>query len=161
MNPDAEFDALIRGQRGIAFGQCCLDLDRTPQGVDDAGELHQQPVASRFDDAAAMFGNLGIDHFDPQRLEPTERPFLVGSDQARIAGNIGSEDRSQTAFCARWPLGLHGASPLALILHQPARCAHYANRADHPCLTAAAGARFPTPSRLRPLLDGKSNAGGL
>src|SRR5262249_2038998 len=39
VDADTQIDALVRWQRGIAFGHCSLDLGRTAQGVDDAGEL--------------------------------------------------------------------------------------------------------------------------
>jgi hypothetical protein len=42
-----------------------------------------------------------------QRLEPAERSFLVGLDQAGIAGDIGREDRCKPTFDASWPNRLH------------------------------------------------------
>ena len=50
------------------------------------------------------------------------RAFFVGFDQARVARNIGREDRREPTFDASWPYGLHGASSVAL--HQPAPDAH-------------------------------------
>jgi hypothetical protein len=43
-----------------------------------------------------MMGDLRIDDFGAERLEPAEGAFLVGFDQARIAGDIGREDRGKT-----------------------------------------------------------------
>ena len=40
-----------------------------------------------------MAADHRIDQLGTKRLEPAERPFLVGFDQARIAGDIGREDR--------------------------------------------------------------------
>jgi len=40
-----------------------------------------------------MVADLRIDQLGTKRLEPAKRPFLVGFDQARIAGDIGREDR--------------------------------------------------------------------
>ena len=42
-----------------------------------------------------------------------ECAFLVGLDQARIAGDIGREDRREPTFDATTPGGLHGVSSLA------------------------------------------------
>jgi|SRR6266446_7882234 len=95
------------------------------QRVDNAGELDQQAIAGRLDDTAMMGSNFRIDLFSAERLEPAEGPFLVGLDQARIAGDISREDRREPTFNATWPCGLHGAPPQwPMILHQPAPRAH-------------------------------------
>jgi hypothetical protein len=57
-----------------------------------------------------MFRDLWIDHVDAEHLEPSERPFLVGLDQPRIASDIGGEDRRQPTFDASWPCRLHGSA---------------------------------------------------
>ena len=59
---------------------------------------------------SAIFGSISS---RAERLEPAERAFLVGSDQPRIAGHIGREDRREPTFDASWPCGLHGASSVA------------------------------------------------
>ena len=103
VDADAEFDAAVRRQRGVAFGYCRLHLGRATQRVDDAGELDQEAVAGGLDDAAAMLGDLRIDDFGAQRLEPAEGAFLVGFDQARVARDIGREDRREPTFDASSP----------------------------------------------------------
>ena len=60
-----------------------------------------------------MAGNLRIDHLGAEHPEPAERPFFVTFDQARIASDIGREDRREPTFDASWPGGLHGASSVA------------------------------------------------
>ena len=101
------------GNAALLFGHRRLHLGRASERVDDAGELDQEAVAGRLDDAAAMAGDLRIDHLGAERLEPAERAFLVGLDQPRVAGDIGREDRREPTFDASWPCGLHGASPVA------------------------------------------------
>src|SRR5438128_2128552 len=49
VDPDAELDAAVWRQRGIAIGQRCLQLGRATQRVDDAGEPDQKAVPGRFD----------------------------------------------------------------------------------------------------------------
>src|SRR5262249_10980099 len=111
-------------QRRIAFGHCSLDLGRTAQGVDNAGELDQQPVAGGLDDATVMLSNFRVDYLGSEGLQPAERSFLVGSDQARIPRHIGREDRRKPTFDTSWPCGLHGASLLAKILTPTGSRAH-------------------------------------
>src|SRR5947207_11966818 len=60
-----------------------------------------------------MVGEFRIDDFAAQRLEAAQRAFLVDFDQARIAGDIGRQDRREPTFDASWPCGLHGASSIA------------------------------------------------
>ena len=69
-----------------------LHLDGAAHRIDDAGELDQQAVAGRLDDAAAMLGDLRIDQLGAQRLEAAERALLVGSHQPRVADDIGGKD---------------------------------------------------------------------
>ncbi len=70
-------------------------------------------VAGGLDDAAPVLGNFRIGQLGAERLEAAERPFLVGFDQARIAGDVGREDRREPTFNASLPCRLHGTSPMA------------------------------------------------
>src|SRR5215472_3010952 len=54
IDPHAELDAAIRRHIGVSLRHLPLHFDRAAHRVDDAGELDQQPVACRLDDAAAM-----------------------------------------------------------------------------------------------------------
>jgi hypothetical protein len=113
VNADAEFDAMLRRHRGIAFGHTSLDLSRATQRTDDTRKLDEQTVAGGLDEAAAMSGDLRVDHLGAERLQPAEGPFFVRFDKARIAGDVSRKDRCQPAFCVRWLLRLHGASPVS------------------------------------------------
>src|SRR5215472_7303249 len=70
VDTDAELDAAVWRQRGVAFGQGCLHFGRASESVNDAGKLDQQPVAGGLDDAAPVNRYLWIDDFGAQRLEP-------------------------------------------------------------------------------------------
>jgi hypothetical protein len=96
----------------MLLGHCRLHLGCAAERVDDAGELDQETVAGRLDDAAPMARNVRFDDLDAERLEPAERAFLIGLDQTRRAGDIGREDRRKPTFDATLPCGLHGASPV-------------------------------------------------
>jgi hypothetical protein len=47
-----------------------------------------------------MKGDLRIDQFGAERSESAEGTFLIGLDQARIAGDIRCEDRREPTFDA-------------------------------------------------------------
>src|SRR5216683_591545 len=120
VDADAEVDAAFCRYWGIAFGHCPLQLGRASERVDDAGELDQEAVAGGLDDAAVMAGDFWVDQLGAERLEPAERPFLIGFDQPRVAGDVSREDRRKPTFDAIPRFGLHGASSVAddLTRHQ-------------------------------------------
>jgi hypothetical protein len=61
VNADPKLDSLICRHRDVAVGHAALHVDGTPHGVDHAGELEEQAVTHRLDDAAPMFCDLGVD----------------------------------------------------------------------------------------------------
>ena len=74
-------------QVSIAQGDCRPDLDDAAHRADHAGKLQQQPIAGRLNDPAAMLGDLRIDEFRAQPLEPAERALLVGPDEPAMVGS--------------------------------------------------------------------------
>ena len=77
-----------------------LNLSCAAQRVDDAGELHEQPVAGGLDDPTTVLGDLGIDQLAAMGLQPRKRPFLVGTDQPAIARDVRGENGGPPAFDA-------------------------------------------------------------
>jgi hypothetical protein len=66
-----------------------LNLDGATHRIDNAGELDQQPVASRLNNAAAVLLDLWVGKLASQLLQRSESAFLVRSHQTRIARDIG------------------------------------------------------------------------
>jgi hypothetical protein len=81
-------------------------------GVYDAAKLHQGAVADQLDDAPVVLGGLGLDKLSANCLERRERPSLVGSHEAAVTDNVGSEDRGQPALYAFFA---HGKPPAGVI----------------------------------------------
>ena len=75
--PDTETDAALFGHTGFAIDHRPLQFGGAPDGVDDAREFHQHPVAGRLDDAAGMLADFRVDELAAMRLEAFVRPFLV------------------------------------------------------------------------------------
>jgi hypothetical protein len=97
VDANAKPDAPLVGRLGLAVDHPALHLGGATHPVDDAGKLHQQPVACGLDDAPVVLGDLWIDQLPAMRFEALECPLLVRSHQPRIACHIGGEDRGETA----------------------------------------------------------------
>jgi hypothetical protein len=61
MNADAELDATVLRQPGVALHHAVLHLDPAAHRVDHAAELHQDAVAGALDNAAVMNGDRRVD----------------------------------------------------------------------------------------------------
>jgi hypothetical protein len=72
-----------------------LHLGCAAQRVDDAGELHQQAVAGRFNDPAPVLSDLGVDQLAPKRLQPFEGPFSIAASV-----KLRPDDFMLSPFCA-------------------------------------------------------------
>jgi hypothetical protein len=96
--PMRNFDTPVRLHFSVALGHATLNVDGAADCVDHADELHQHSIARRFDDSAAMFGDLGVDELLAVRLELAQCAFLIDAHQPAVAGNIASENRRQPAI---------------------------------------------------------------
>ena len=70
----------------------------TAHRFDRAGELDQHTIARGLDHAAAVASDARFDQFSSARFDLGNRAFLVRAHQARIAGDIGSNDRDELPF---------------------------------------------------------------
>jgi hypothetical protein len=104
MDTDAELDPFGGEGPAIAPDHRLLHLGRAAQRVHHAGEFDEQPIAGRLDQPTTMCGDLGVDQFAAERLQPCQRAFLVGAHQPAIAGNVRRQDDRQPALC---PLPAH------------------------------------------------------
>ena len=104
MDADAELDAALRRQAGIALDHAVLHLDRAAHGVDHAAELDDAAVAGALDDAAMVHGDGGIDQIAAQRPEPRQGAILVRARQPAVADHVGDQNRRD------FP-GLHHSGP--------------------------------------------------
>ncbi len=100
IDPDTKQDTPIFGNLGVAIDHGALDLDGAAHRVHHAGKFRQQPVAGIFNGAAPMLLDLRIDELPEMRLEARVRSLLVRAHQARVAGDIGGEDRRKSALYA-------------------------------------------------------------
>ena len=109
MNADAELDASLGRQAGVALDHAALYLDRASHRVDDAAKLYETAVASSFDDTAVACGDCWVDEVAAQRPEPGESSLLVRPGEPAITDNICNQDRSDLPGLA------HGAPSRRLL----------------------------------------------
>src|SRR5215469_3408189 len=98
IDPDPEYDPLILGRPRIALGHPTLDGDRTGDGLNDAREFDEDAITGCLDDAALVFGNLGVDEFAAMGSEPCESAGFVLTHEAAISGDIGGENGREPAL---------------------------------------------------------------
>jgi hypothetical protein len=96
IDADAIKDAFRFGRLGVALDHHLLERDRAFDGGDDGGKLKQQAVSSRLDDAAAK-----ACHNRSRRramlADRSRRARLILAHEARVADNVGDEDRCEPA----------------------------------------------------------------
>ena len=93
MNADAELDAALGRQAGVALDQAVLHLDRAAHGVDHAAELDEAAVAGALDDAPVMRVDGGIDQIAAQPPQPRQRAILVRAREPAVADHVRDQDR--------------------------------------------------------------------
>ena len=76
------------GKRGVALGQAALQRHCTFDGIDDAAEFGQHPIAHQLEDMAVVASNFGFEQFLTSGTKALERTGLVALHQSRIAHYI-------------------------------------------------------------------------
>ena len=93
MDADAELDAALGRQAGVALDHAVLHFDGAAHGVDDAAELDEAAVAGALDHAAVVHGDGRIDQIAAQRPQPRQDAIFVGAGEPAVADHIGDQDR--------------------------------------------------------------------
>jgi hypothetical protein len=117
MNADAELDALLLRDAGVALDHRALDLDGAAHRVNNAAEFDDASVAGALDDAAAMHGDDRVDEVAAERPEASEDPILIRASETAEADNVGHLDRRKFAGLGHGP-SCHGAQR-EQICHSP------------------------------------------
>jgi hypothetical protein len=100
LNSNPKFDALLRGNLGVALDYRSLNFNGALYRVDYATELDDAAVACALDDAAVMGGYCRIDQIAAQSTKPRERAFFVGSSKPTVADDIRHQDCDKLAGLA-------------------------------------------------------------
>ena len=105
MNADAEFDAALARQAGVALNHAVLDLDGAAHRVDQAAKLDKQAIAGALDHATVMHSDGRVDQVAAEAPQTRKRPVLVRAREPAVAHDIRDQDCRDFA---RFP---HGATP--------------------------------------------------
>jgi hypothetical protein len=85
-----------------------LELHSSSKRFDCARKFRQEPIASVFDDAAAMFTNCRGDSVGQEHCQFGVRSLFIIVHEARVASHVGGQYRRQPALYPDWPLLHHG-----------------------------------------------------
>jgi hypothetical protein len=89
MDADAEFDALVGHDLGVALNHRPLDFNSKIHCVDDAAELDNRAVAGALDDPAVMHRDGRINEVAAKGPQPRQNAILVRPGESAIANNVG------------------------------------------------------------------------
>jgi hypothetical protein len=98
VDADAEFNALLDREIGVAQWYLSLHLNSASHCVHDARELDQDSIAHGLYDAAMMGRDCRFDEFSPENLQARDCAFFVQSDQTAVSHHIGRKDRGKPAL---------------------------------------------------------------
>jgi hypothetical protein len=119
IDADAELDALVFRDSGVARRHALLHGERAGDRFDNAGKLCEDSVAGGLDDAALVLGDLRVDQLAAEGLEAREGAGLVLAHEPAVSRNIGREDGREPALD---PLSAQMSLPAALGQCAPGRC---------------------------------------
>src|SRR5260370_16606092 len=74
IDPDAQFDAVVRPDARVPLGHRLLHCDGAAHRIDDARKFYQHAVAGGLDDATVVLADLRIDDLPAHRLHASKRP---------------------------------------------------------------------------------------
>jgi hypothetical protein len=77
-----------------------LDLDGKANGLDRAGEFHENTVAHGLHDAAVVFAQFRLDQLAAKGLQPGKRALFVIAHEPAVPGDISRQDGCQPSLDA-------------------------------------------------------------
>jgi hypothetical protein len=117
VQPDPEPHLLTGRSISILLGYGLLNLDGTSHGINGAGEISDEAVASRVEDPASVRGDQAIDD-DPVCGEGAEGADLISPHETAVAFDIGCEDRGKLSFDG---VRFQGSAPPRSSIARPAQ----------------------------------------
>ena len=88
MDADAELDATVRRQTGIALDHAILHFNGATHSVYHAAKFDKGPVPGALHDAPLVHGDSRIDQIAAQRPQPRQRAILVRAGELAESDHI-------------------------------------------------------------------------
>src|SRR3954452_5226498 len=106
IDADAQGDVAVRRQALVPLGGTLLDFDGATEGLHDAGELRQQPVAGPLNQGPSVRVDCRFEHFAAQRGKARVCALLIAVHEAAEARDVDHHDRGQLSF---WRRSVHSS----------------------------------------------------
>src|SRR5262245_47340973 len=100
IDADPKLDTFVNRHVRIAISHTALNIDGTAHRVDDADELHQNPIARCFDDTAPVLRDLRVHQFFAMSFEIVRSALFVDAHKVAVTGNIAGQNRGKSALDA-------------------------------------------------------------
>src|SRR5262245_8792725 len=100
IDADPKLDTFVNRHVRISIGHTPLNINGTAHRVDDADELHQNPVAGCLDDTAPVLRDLRVHQFFAMHFEIVKSALFVDAHEAAVTGNIAGQNRGKSALDA-------------------------------------------------------------
>ena len=97
VNANAEDDASVLRQAGVALDHGVLHFDGAAHGVDHAAEFDQSSIAGALYDTTVMHGDRRVDEIAAERPEAGKSAILVRAGEPAETDDVGSQDRRKFA----------------------------------------------------------------
>ena len=103
VDADTEQQSCVCVVGRVSLTDAVLPGEGAADGVHDTGELDQEPVAHKLDDASMMRVDQRFQKISAQLGQLPKRAGLVGAHQSRVTGHIGCQNSGESAFQTRPP----------------------------------------------------------
>src|SRR5271166_3091157 len=97
VNANAEDNASVLRQTGVALDHGVLHFDGAAHGVDHAAEFDQSSIAGALYDTTVVHGDRRVDEIAAERPEAGKSAILVRAGEPAEADDVGSQDRCKFA----------------------------------------------------------------
>ena len=103
MDANAEDDASILWQAGVALDHGVLHFDGAAHGVDHAAKFGEEPVTGAFNDARFVYRDGRVDQVAAQRPQSGQCSILVGRGQTTESNDVSRQDRRDLSIFGHPP----------------------------------------------------------
>ena len=132
VNANSKHDAALRRKAGVALDHAVLHLNGAADGVHNAAEFDQRPIACALDDATVMHGDGRVDEVAAERPQAGQGAILVRAGKPAEADDIRGKDGGKFPALGHSPAAPTKIGPSVRHGAAPRRSAEYSPRMAMP-----------------------------